>query len=128
MRDILLIVGGIALVGVAYYSYRRRQSKKGFARLKEVEEFNTLFSGVEAESVEKLTMEDVVNYFKSMYLTKDKDTPFVAHMAKNGLEYYFLATFNEDTNKIENYKLLATTSVDEKLLEILGNEKLVVIS
>ena len=132
MSNTLLIIGGIALVGVAYYSYQRRKSQqaasvKGPAVSKE-ELINQIVKDLPVEKVDNLALSDVVNYFKSLSIKKDVDTPFVATTIKDGLKSYLLATFKEETNEVANGKLISPVSVDDKLLQLLGNETFVVLS
>ena len=77
---------------------------------------------------------EVVNYFKSLRLIKDKDIPFLANieqfkdMIKNAPVKnvgIFEATYNAETEEIENGRYLAADEVDEKTKEVLGNELVV---
>lgn len=125
MNCTLLIIGGIALVGVAYYSYQRRKSKKNLPKKELIDE---LVSNFDAENVIKLSLSDVVNYFKSLSLKKGKDIPFIAVASKDEVKLYLLASYNEETDEVENYKLIAPESIDDKLINVIGNEALVVLS
>lgn len=125
MSNALLIIGGLALVGVAYYSYQRRKNQKTVSK---EELINSLVSKIDPEIVEKLALSDVVNYFKGLRLRKGIDTPFIASTSKNGKKSYLLAVFNEETNEIANGKLISPESIDEDLNKIIGNETFVVLS
>lgn len=81
--------------------------------------------------------EHVVDYFKGLKLRKGKDIPFIAdenkiadliHKAPEKNVGIFEATYNEDTNEIENYKAIEADEMDPQLKSVLGNEKLVVLS
>ncbi|MGN0237396.1 MAG: hypothetical protein ACI4AK_04845 [Lepagella sp.] len=79
----------------------------------------------------------VVDYFKGLRLRKGRDIPFIAdkemladmiHQAPVKDVGIFEATFNEDTNEIENYRLLESDELDEKTEDLLEDEKLVVLT
>lgn len=79
----------------------------------------------------------VVDYFKGLILRKGRDVPFIAdehkiadliHQAPVKDVGIFEATYNEDTNEIENYRALEADEMDPQLKSVLGNEKLVVLS
>lgn len=125
MSNTLLILGGAALVGGAYYCYRRRKSQKPVSKEKLI---NNLVDKLDAEVVDRLTLSDVTNYFKSLQLKKGRDLPIIAKAVKNGINSYLLVTFNEETNDIINYKLISPKSIDDELMKILENETLVVLS
>lgn len=81
--------------------------------------------------------EYVIDYFKGLKLRKGRDIPFIAdekkiadliHKAPNKNIGIFEATYNEDTNEIENYRALEADEMDSELESVLGNEKLVVLS
>lgn len=82
-------------------------------------------------------VEHVVDYFKGLKLRRGKDIPFIAdenkiadliHKAPEKSVGIFEATFNEDTNEIENYRAIEADEMDSQLKRVLGNEKLVVLS
>lgn len=81
--------------------------------------------------------EYVVDYFKGLKLRKGKDIPFIAdehkiadliHNAPQKNVGIFEATYNETTDKIENYRALEADEMDSNLRSVLGNEKLVVLN
>ena len=125
MSNTLLILGGAALVGGAYYCYRRRKSQKTVSKEQLI---NDLVDNLDAEVVDKLTFSDVTNYFKSLQLKRGRDVPFIAKAVKNGIDSYLLATFNEETNAIINNKLISPKSIDDEIMKILENETFVVLS
>ena len=76
-------------------------------------------------------------YFRGLNLRRGRDIPFIAdenkiadliHNAPVKDCGIFEATFNEDTQKIENYRLLEADALDDDIRECLGDEKLVVLS
>lgn len=82
-------------------------------------------------------VDHVINYFKGLRLRKGKDIPFIAdekkiadliHKAPEKNVGIFEATFNEDTNEIENYRAIEADEMDPQMQKVLGNEKLVVLS
>lgn len=125
MSSTLLVIGGIALVGVAYYSYQRRKSQKTVSKEELV---NSLVAKMTSESVEKLSLSDVVNYFKGLRLKKGIEIPFIASTTKDGKRSFLLAVYNEGTNAIDNGKLLSPESIDNELRNVIGNETFVVLS
>ena len=125
MSNTLLILCGVALVGVAYYSYRRRKSQKPVSKEQLIK---NLVDNLDTEVVDRLTLFDVTNYFKSLQLKKGRDMPFIAKAVKNGIDSYLLAAFNEETNDMINYKLISPKSIDDELMKILENDTLVVLS
>lgn len=79
----------------------------------------------------------VVSYFKGLRLRKGRDIPFIAdenkiadliHKAPEKNVGIFEATYNEDTNEIENYRAVEADEMDSQLKSVLGKEKLVVLS
>lgn len=81
--------------------------------------------------------EHVVNYFKGLRLRKGRDIPFIAdenkigdliHKAPEKNVGIFEATYNEQTDEVENYRALEADGMDPQLKGVLGNEKLVVLS
>ena len=81
--------------------------------------------------------EHVVGYFKGLKLRKGHDVPFIADETKlseliHGAPVVdcgiFEGTYNEDTNKIENYRVLEGDELDPKIKETLDKETLVVLS
>lgn len=125
MSSTVLIIGGIALVGVAYYSYKRRQAKKNVSK---EELINSLVSNMDAERIDSLELSDVVNYFKGLQLKKGVDVPFIATTTKDGVKSYLLASYNEETDKISNGKLITPDTIKDDLMKVIGNDSFVVLS
>ena len=80
---------------------------------------------------------EIVNYFKTLKLVQGRDIPFIANteqlkaMIKNAPVKnvgIFEATYNEQTDEIENGRYLAADEIDEETQEVLGNEQLVVLN
>ncbi len=127
MSNTLLILGGIALVGIGYYSYKRKKAKETVSKEMRIGELLNLHSE-EIEKVEKLSLLDVVNYFKGLQLKKGIDVPFVGKDINESMTIYILGTYNEEKQELNNLKVISPDSVDEDLLKVVGNEKLVVLS
>ena len=125
MSNTLIIIGGIVLVGVAYYSYKRKKSKRAISK---EEVINGLASKLKPENVDKLSLSDVINYFKTLQLRKGIDTPFIAIAIKNGVKSYVLATYNEESNEIENGRLVSPKTIDDEIIRVMGNETFVILS
>lgn len=80
---------------------------------------------------------DVVCYFRNLKLQQGRDIPFITRakefkeMLKNapvknvGL---FEASYNEETDQIENVQYIAADQIDRQTDEILGNETIVVLN
>ena len=125
MSNTLIIIGGIVLVGVAYYSYKRKKSKRAISK---EEVINELASTLNPENVDKLSLSDVIHYFKTLQLRKGIDTPFIAIAIKNGVKSYVLATYKEESNEIENGRLVSPKTIDDELIRVMGNETFVILS
>lgn len=128
----ILIIGGIALIVLGYFYHKKKhQQDKPKPVYKPEQLLNDLLSSnpdIGVEEVDKLKMFDVVAFFKALALRKGKDVPFVAQTQHEGRKVYVMGSFNEDTNEIENIKVIATPQIDEDLQKILGNEPLIVLS
>lgn len=81
----------------------------------------------------------VVDYFKGLKLRQGRDIPFIAdetklkiadkiHNAPVKNVHIFEATYNEDTEEIENYRSIAADEIDPELKAVLGKEELVVLN
>ncbi len=80
---------------------------------------------------------EVVNYFKSLKLDKEKHIPFVAKAEafKEILIFepkkqvaLFIGVFDETTDEIIHPQIMEADELDAKTLEVLGNEYLVVLN
>lgn len=152
-----LFICGIALVVLAFYGNKKRQDKhllqeeqgqpterpdkipptiidrikKAFGKKIESPE--------EPEFVEVLRLMDIVDYFKSLKLRKGHDIPFVANAKHPKIQEMlndqserpfalFVATYNEDTDNIENYRFIETNEINDEIIVLLGDEPLVVLT
>lgn len=133
MDNIVKIVAFLVFLGFCYYWYMTKKQKKTI----DINLLRNLKVELKPEMVEALSLGDVISYFKGLQLKKEKDIPFICNAQKNenlinfqsnATYCYLIATYNEETNEIENYKLLETNKVDSQLLNVIANEKLVVLS
>ena len=123
---LFLIVGGIVLLG--FYARRRylqSMANRGSSKEKLIAVYA---SKLEPETVEKLTLNDVADYFKSLQLRKDVHSPFVAVTVKDDVKSYVIATFDNEKEDVTNGKLIVTNNVDDDLLKVMGDETFVVLN
>lgn len=80
---------------------------------------------------------EVVNWFKTLKLDKNKHVPFVAKASamKDKLsiqptkkESLFIGVYDEEKDEIVHAKLIEADELDAKTSEVLGNEDLIVLS
>lgn len=85
----------------------------------------------------KVNFQDIVAWFKSLSLDKNKDVPFIAKATelKDMLNYetkknaaLFVGVFNEEKNEIIHAQIIEADSFDDQTLEVLGNEAIVVLN
>lgn len=148
----LLIVGAATVAvgaGVVFYGYKKGFFKKKSKSVKQIH-------NLEIKKIEgTLSFSDVVGWFKKLSLDSQKDTPFVALADKfeemftsyfkteNMMVYpplpngtfngpnnkrLLLGVYDEETDEITKSLLIISDAFDEKTLEVLGNEPLVVLS
>ena len=121
----MMVCGVVVIGGLAYYCYRRRKAQKQLVKENVIE---SLATSLEAETVERLALDDVVGYFKSIGLKRGVDIPFVAVTPVDGVKSYILGTYDDGSSDIANRRRSSPKSVDEDLLQMLGNEKFAVVS
>ncbi len=147
----ILIVGAVTVAvgaGVVYYSY-----KKGLFKKKKTVKPICNMSTKKIEGA--LAFTDVVGWFKSLSLNRQKDMPFIAlaDQIENEIGSYFksdnvivypplpedvfeeqnkkrllLGVYDEETDEVSKALMIIADAFDEKTLEVLGNESLVVLS
>lgn len=91
----------------------------------------------------ELTFDEVMSFFKVQKLKEGDDIPFIANgdskefrkmlhipYPQEDTSYVslFIGVFNEKQDKIVNYKFIKASSLDKQILEVLGNEKLIVLN
>jgi hypothetical protein len=135
--DTYLIIG-IAVVVVAVVAllvFKKKPTlldsiKKAFKKEWKIE--------YETVSIEDcLNFLEVVNWFKTLKLDKNKHVPFVAKASamKDKLsiqptkkESLFIGVYDEEKDEIVHAKFIETDELDAKTREVLGNEDLIVLS
>lgn len=148
----ILIMGAVTVAvgaGVVCYSYKKGLFKKKTKSIKPM-------SNLSIKQIEgTLSFGDVVGWFKTLSLDKEKDTPFIALADKleDMITSYFksdniivypplpdgiledqnkkrllLGVYDEKNDEVSNALLLVADSFDAKTLEVLGEEALVVLS
>lgn len=125
---------GATICWVAYYMY-----KKG--RKSVVPQIDGCLDGIKPEEVDILNMSDVAAYFRGFQLKKGVDVPFIANaeaplvrdILKN-VSYpvtgttFVLGSLNENTNNIENCRLIVAKEVGKDVVEAMGQDPLIVLS
>ena len=85
----------------------------------------------------KVNFQDIVAWFKSLPLDKNKHVPFIAKadQFKDMLNYkpkknatLFIGVFDEEKNEIIHTQIIEADSFDEQTRETLGNEAIVVLN
>lgn len=135
--DTYLIIG-IAVVVVAVIAllvFKKKPTlldsiKKAFKKEWKIE--------YETVSIEDcLNFLEVVNWFKTLKLDKNKHVPFVAKASamKDKLsiqptkkESLFIGVYDEEKDEIVHAKFIETDELDAKTREVLGTEDLIVLS
>lgn len=131
------VAGGILLVFKEKPNWIKKVFKKKTTLL------DTLFKKklkIECETVSiegSLNFLEVVNWFKTLKLDKNKHVPFVAKASamKSVLsiqptkkESLFVGVYEEEKDLIVHAKLIEADELDAKTREVLGNEDLIVLS
>lgn len=130
-----IIIGGVflAMAGVAYYEYNRyRQLVK-----------NWYLSKVEVLDG-KLEFSSIVSFFRTLNLDKEIHIPFACREGgkgfskffgsksfpehKDGYQTIFIGVYNEKKNEIEAFKVIYAKELDDKTVDVFGNEYLVVLN
>lgn len=128
MKTALIVIGCIGFLACAYYYNKRKHAVTMTPQQALDIAFDDIIKKSAPEEIDKLSMEDVVAYFKGLKLQSGIDIPFLAQTIRNDSKIYLLGTYNEKTNEIENYKLIMPKSVKEDLLTVIGEEKLIVFN
>ncbi len=134
MNTLGWIATAVAIGGAAYLILRKKTVSKSF-KDKIGESLRKKIIST-SENVDELRMADVVSFFKSKNLVKDRDIPFVATVAgfskfvslpdqENG---YILGIYNEANDELTEIQLIYAKTVDEKFKSVIGNEQLVVLT
>ncbi|GEM_PF-699189 len=147
----ILIIGAVTVAvgaGVVYYSY-----KKGLFKKKKIVK---PICNLNVKNVQgTLPFTDVIGWFKSLRLDSQKATPFVAlaDQLENMIGAYFksdivfvypplpddvfkdqgkkrilLGVYDENIDEVSHALLIVADAFDQKTLDVLGNESLIVLS
>lgn len=127
MKTAIIIIGSIAFLACAYYYNKRKHAVTMTPQQALDAAFDDIIKTSAPEEIDQLSRDDVLAYFKGLKLQKGIDTPIVAQTIRNDSKIYMLATYNEKTDEIENYKLIIPKSVTEDLLTVIGQEKLITL-
>ena len=138
---IILVIAALCAVIVFFLLKQKQKKQEGKKTYKTSSKiFQQEDVVVEAETV---VFTDVVVYFKNLSLTKGRDIPFIAKANSKELQEVvsvikktedfndttlLLGTLNEETNKVENIKIIIAKSFDDKTKEVLGNESMVFLN
>ena len=127
MDNLGIVIIAVVVGGIVYYQLK----KKSNIQLNE--------EVVDTE----LLMDDVISFFKMQKLDQKKHVPFMANgdceefrklfhapypKAKEGYCCLLIGVYDEQTQEIIVSKLIHAKSIDKKILEVLGNENLVVLN
>ncbi len=137
----LLFSIAVAALILGFYQYGKKvRAQKGETNAS-APETKTRNMDIQPEYVEgMLSFADVIGYFKSLSLKKDEDTPFMAKATcqklkdvikvtvPSGYEALLIGVYGENVNELKHAKLIFARSLDERIVNTLGNEELVVLS
>lgn len=128
---IMKVIAIIALIAAAIGAYFYKQRKKN-----EVEIKSDILDS-------ELSFDEVIAFFKSKNLNKDIHTPFIANgdseklkkmfhqpypQGKEGYVSLLFGVYNGQTDEIEDIRLVYAKSLSSKILEVLGNDTMVILS
>lgn len=126
----------LGIGAISYVSYRLYKSSRKVKNFSKEEK-----DKIKPEVVDFLGMKDVVGYFKGLNLRKEIDKPFISQSEDmkemmldlsdpqyDGLDIICLGVYEDNSEKLKNFKALACNEVGNDIKEILGSDKLVVLS
>jgi len=130
-NKLVAFLGCAVIFAVGYYIYKKNTHKS---------------VSVEKETVDKLSMEDIVSIFKLLHLEQDKDIPFIAdsnwieNQIKNlqnnasseehkDYKKLYIGVMDKTSNEIKNFKLYFVKElvVPEKIMNELEKSGVVVL-
>ena len=127
MDNLGIVIIAVVVGGIVYYQFKKRA---GIQLNEEV---------VDAE----LSMDDVVSFFKMQKLDQERHIPFIANgdcakfrkvfhapypKAKEGYCSLMIGVYDEKTQEIIVNKLIHAKSLDKKIIEVMGNENLIILN
>lgn len=135
-----LIIGIVVVVlGVIIGILLSKKKTKELTLSEKVKKANIMGVDVSVKTIDgTINFADVVGWFKSLKLDKEKDIPFVgnANAFKDMLQNFeqkksvalFIGVFDEKSDKIIHSQIIEADDFDQKTREVLGSEDLVVLS
>lgn len=135
-----LIIGIVVVVlGVIIGILLSKKKTKELTLPEKVKKANIMGVDVSVKTIDgTINFADVVGWFKSLKLDKEKDIPFVgnANAFKDMLQNFeqkksvalFIGVFDEKSDKIIHSQIIEADDFDQKTCEVLGSEDLVVLS
>ena len=134
-----LIIGIVVVVlGVIIGILLSKKKTKELTLSEKVKNANIMGVDVSVKTIDgTINFADVVGWFKSLKLDKEKDIPFVgnANAFKDMLQNFeqkksealFIGVFDEKSDKIIHSQIIEADDFDQKTREVLGSEDLVVL-
>lgn len=134
-----LIIGIVVVVlGVIIGILLSKKKTKELTLLEKVKKANIMGVDVSVKTIDgTINFADVVGWFKSLKLDKEKDIPFVgnANAFKDMLQNFeqkksvalFIGVFDEKSDKIIHSQIIEADDFDQKTREVLGSKDLVVL-
>lgn len=131
MNGYSVVIGVGIVAAIGYCIWRMSENKKTVASIQE-----DVIDGT-------LKMEDVKNYFKSQQLVQGQDIPFMANgdcaefkkilnrsfpQKKEGYHTLFIGVYNSQKNELRFARIIHARIIDESIVQVLGDEHLVVLS
>ncbi|MDE5880168.1 MAG: hypothetical protein K2H60_00425 [Muribaculaceae bacterium] len=126
-----IIIGvGIALIaGVAAYLWYNSKKKKVTKKV-----------DIPTEFVDSLALSDMVQYFRSLSLEEGKNRPFICTDREMMAEFInlpdiadnvnplLLGVYTDATDALEPLKLVCVKEIGSDIKEVMGNDKLVMLT
>ena len=139
MNTYLIIGIVVAVLGVIIGILLSKKKTKELTLPEKVKKANIMGVDVSVKTIDgTINFADVVGWFKSLKLDKEKDIPFVgnANAFKDMLQNFeqkknvalFIGVFDEKSDKIIHSQIIEADDFDQKTREVLGSEDLVVLS
>lgn len=134
-----LIIGIVVVVLGVIIGILLSKKTKELTLPEKVKKANIMGVDVSVKTIDgTINFADVVGWFKSLKLDKEKDIPFVgnANAFKDMLQNFeqkksvalFIGVFDEKSDKIIHSQIIEADDFDQKTREVLGSEDLVVLS
>jgi hypothetical protein len=138
MNTYLIIGIVVVALGVIIGILLSKKKTKELTLLEKVKKANIMGVDVSVKTIDgTINFADVVGWFKSLKLDKEKDIPFVgnANVFKDMLQNFeqkksvalFIGVFDEKSDKIIHSQIIEADDFDQKTREVLGSEDLVVL-